>query len=36
MMVKKRIDKGGNVVGWDWVEGKKAKVSSHVGQIFST
>ena len=28
MMVKKRVDQGGNVVAWDWVEGKKAKVSS--------
>lgn len=27
MMVKKRMDQGGNVVGWDWAEGKGSKVS---------
>lgn len=26
MMVKKRMDQGGNVVAWDWAAGKGAKV----------
>lgn len=26
MMVKKRVDQGGNVVAWDWAVGKEAKV----------
>ncbi|KAL7413329.1 rab-GTPase-TBC domain-containing protein [Mrakia frigida] len=30
MMVKKRMDQGGNVVAWDWAAGKGAKVSRRV------